>query len=1204
MADLTDDVVNKLIDSINSLNRNVLKGTSATEKNTKASEKTKSSSGGSSTKTGDAKVIQDLINENKKLSGIVGSMQKKFQSLDKGVSSTISSFKKIEGSTKTAAGAISALGAAMGAGGVLGAMVSSLSDATKTYQDLSQIGQTFGGSMLQMQIAAANAALPLGLFAEALKKNSVVVASIGANAFGSMSKALREGLSDLGQLGLTSGQLNDYLGTYLETQRLYGNLNNQTTEKAAANMKVLSVETAKAAQMTGVSTEAINKMASTALRDESLRARLLQMNSDGQNNYGMAMNKAIIYMSALPGEAGKTLSTMLAQTAGRGSAIMSDASNTFIEAGLFGVTSLMDNMAQKVANNTWNDQDAADFNRKFVAEGMKNMATLQFQAATGNKAASQAIVMISEMKELANKTPEELAKAKNVTKFLENLGFIIDKITGSLKVGFFNALDNFMKGFDNFEDNPTFKDFFKKIEEMGGRLGKFVSETLTPEKLIAMGEAVAKFVEGGLKFGGMLLDIISPIASTFGWLTDKLGLFGAALVTWTAWQATKMAGRGVAAYGGKIKDLLAEKFNIGGPKPETQLTTAGVQNAFEHALAKFSAGNALRVIDIRHDNNGPDFDPGERGKKGKKGRRTRRTGRPSSRLGQAAGEAAGHIDPSRLPQPHTPQVPHVAEGPKTGRLDRIADAMEGFRERSHTKIVNVIRNPRASARAGVQATGRGLSAAGRGAGNFAARGGRSVLRGSANAARGAGRLAARAGGAALRGGAGLARGIGTLARGIGPGALVGAGVSAALSFAPDFKGKETIQTMAEFAAMGSMLGPIGTAVGAGIGAIYANWDDLSGMMSSAFQGIKNFDYGAPFKALGNAAVATGSAIWGAAKTVWGWWGDLAGFVGKGFTAVKNFDYAGALKTAGNVVGAIGGALGTGAMAVWNAWGSMANVYVNAFKTVRDFDYSGALKSAGDMLGSIGDTLGNGASTLWNAWGGVKDLVSNAFTSIKDFDYAGAFNTAASMLGPIGEGVKWYVDTVWESWKKVGNLLKDGWSSIKNGITGAWDSLMGNNNAALDSMNKAVQPPKVDLATPITQKFTDYTKDITSSFADLNDASQTALQTVSTPTDLTKNQNVDLFNVTNPATASITGPNKPKEQAVPEINTDSIVAQQSEWKTQALALQKDNLETKQQMAQMLDVLSSGSAQQVGGLRDLINEQQKSNRSLDTVASGII
>lgn len=1099
MADLTDDKIDKLIDSINALNRNVSKGVTATDKNTKSHEKSNKTSGGSN-KSGDAKVVQDLINENKKLAGIVGTMQSKFKALDKGVASSIDSFKTIASSTKDASTALGALGTALGVGGVLGTVVSSLKTSVKTYQELSQVGQTFGGSMLQMQMAAANAAMPLEQFAKAVRDNAVVVASIGADAFGSMSKALRESLTDFGQLGLTSEQLTNNLGNYLDTQRLYGNLSNQTTAKATANMKELSIETAKAAQMTGVNTDAINKMASTALRDETLRARLLQMNSDSQNNYGMAMNKAIIYMSALPGEAGKTLSTMLAQTAGRGSAIMTDASQTFIEAGLFGVTSLMDNMAQKVANNTWNDQDAADFNRKFVAEGMKNMATLQFQAATGNKAAAQAIVMISEMKELANKSPEELARTKQTTKFLENLGLIIDKITGTLKDGFFKGLDNLMKGFDKFGDSPEFKGFIDKIQQMAERFGMFLSENITPEKLIKFGEGLAAVVEGTFKLGSTILGIIDTATTAFGWLTDKIGLFGAALVAFVAWQTTKAAGRGLAAFGGNVKERLAEKFNIG-KREEKSLTEGGVQSAFEHALMKFAQGNALRTYDTRGGQGGSDFDF-DRDKKKKRTRRTRRGQGRTARLGQAMGEARPHlnveaphhtngnvrpnIEPHNLPQPNTPHVPHVNEGAKISRLDRMADAMSNFRQNAHTKIVNVIRSPKASVTAGAKATGRGLS----------------------RVASGAGRVASRAGGAIARGGAGLLKGGMTLARGIGPGALVGGLVAGGLALAPDFKGKETIQTMAEFAAMGSILGPIGTAVGAGVGAIYANWDDLSGMMSGTFQSI------------------------------------------------KNFDYAGVFATAGGMLSSIGGAFMTGGKAVWNTFGK------------------------------VGDLLGEG------------------FTAIKDFDYAGAFNQAAEALGPIGAGVKMYVSNVWGAWKKVGGWMKKGWSSIKNSVSDVWKNLMGSNNSALDSMNKAVQPPKTDLATPITEKFNNYTKDVTNSFTDLNQASQTALQNVSAPTDLMPNQNVDLFKSNMPAPSSITGPTSPAQLTVPEINTDSLVAQQSEWKTQSLALQKDNLDTKNQLASLLNILGGASAQQVGGLRDLINEQQKGNRSLDTLSGNII
>jgi hypothetical protein len=1104
MADLTDDVVNKLIDSVNALNRNVLKGTSATEKNTKAEEKSNKSgsSNGGSTKSGDAKVIQDLINENKKLSSVFSSTAKNVKTLDGGVNKTIKTFQDVTRSASTASGALKALGAAFGVGGVLKTMVDAISDTTKTYQELSQYGQTFGGSMLAMQQAAANAALPLSVFADALKKNSTVVAAIGANAFGDMSKALRTSLMDVGQLGLTSAQLNTNLGTYLETQRLFGNVNALTQEKAVANTRVLAVEMAKASAMTGAFTEDLLKASNNALRDESLRAKMLQMGSSAQDAYGQSLNKAVIYMSALPGEAGKTLSKMLAQTAGSGSAIMSDASQTFIDAGLFGVTSLMDNMAQKVANGTFDDQAAADFNRKFVAEGMKNMATLQFQAATGNKAAKEAIVMISEMKELASKSPEELAKTKNVTRFLENLGVIIDKISGTLRTGFFNGLENLMKGFETFADSPAFGEFTTKLSKMAEDFGLFLSKNLTPEKLIAFGEGLASFAVAIVKFGSMVVNVVDTVASTFGWLTDKLGIFGAVLVAWAAWQTAKMAGSAVASYGGRVKDLLSERFKIGGKRESHQITGNEVQSAFEHALAKFSAGNALRVVNINSNQSGNDHDfDNDKGKKGKKNRRNRNSRRNRiSSVANTLEESAHH-----LPSTHAPHVPEMGP-PRPTRMDRferMSNSMRDFRGRAASNISHFARHPLSSTRSGLS---RGYTATRSG-----------ISRGYGAARSGAGRLAGRVAGSsvsgglvkgALKGGAGLLRGGAGLMRAVGPGALLGVGAGLAMNALPDFKGKETLQTVAEFAGMGSMLGPIGAAVGAGVGLIYANWDDLSGIVTGAFASVK------------------------------------------------------------------------------------------------DFDYSGALKSVGGMIGSFGSAIGAGAMGIWHAWGKLSDVTSDAFTTIKNFDYQGAFNSSTNALGPIGAGVKWYVGAVWNGWKKIGGWIKKGWSSISNGISSAWKALMGGNDAALDSMNKAVQPPTADAATPITQKFDDYSKSVTGNFASLTDANKTALSTISAPIDLATNQNIDLFGATNQTTSSVAGPSTPTPQAVPELNTDALVAQQSEWKTQALQLQKDNLDTKSQMLGMIEALHAGTQQQVGGMRDMISEQQKSNRNLDTVAGNII
>ena len=64
--------------------------------------------------------------------------------------------------------------------------------------------------------------------------------------------------------------------------------------------------------------------------------------------------------------------------------MLSDDMQSFVNAGMFGVTDMMDKMAAKVKSGNVSDAELDEFRKKFVEEGMKNMSALKMQADTGN----------------------------------------------------------------------------------------------------------------------------------------------------------------------------------------------------------------------------------------------------------------------------------------------------------------------------------------------------------------------------------------------------------------------------------------------------------------------------------------------------------------------------------------------------------------------------------------------------------------------------------------------------------------------------------------------------------------------------------------------------------------------------------------------------------------------------------------------------
>src|SRR5476651_19401 len=132
------------------------------------------------------------------------------------VQSSTKSFTEFSKGISSSSNGVKLLGEGLLAGSIMigASLVKWVGDSMDTYRSLNSIGQTFGGSVLNMQLAAAQARMPLGEFSAALTKNSQLVSVIGAQGFGNLSKSLRSSLVDVGQLGLSLSDTNDIVAAY------------------------------------------------------------------------------------------------------------------------------------------------------------------------------------------------------------------------------------------------------------------------------------------------------------------------------------------------------------------------------------------------------------------------------------------------------------------------------------------------------------------------------------------------------------------------------------------------------------------------------------------------------------------------------------------------------------------------------------------------------------------------------------------------------------------------------------------------------------------------------------------------------------------------------------------------------------------------------------------------------------------------------
>lgn len=112
------------------------------------------------------------------------------------------------------------------------AVTHKIKEAGDIYIDLMNKGQGLSGSLADLWLNSGRAGMRLSDYSNALSEYSEVMKSLttatesGYDVFFDMAKGIRENSYALGNFGLSVGEINDYLGDYLETMRLTGHLEN------------------------------------------------------------------------------------------------------------------------------------------------------------------------------------------------------------------------------------------------------------------------------------------------------------------------------------------------------------------------------------------------------------------------------------------------------------------------------------------------------------------------------------------------------------------------------------------------------------------------------------------------------------------------------------------------------------------------------------------------------------------------------------------------------------------------------------------------------------------------------------------------------------------------------------------------------------------------------------------------------------------
>ena len=504
-------------------------------------------------------------------------------------------------------------------------------DIVKQYQDMRDIGQTYGGSIIGLGEAAAASRMSLDEYSKFMTKNSQAASVVPIAAW---SAGLRSSLRDVGELGMSTSEANDVVGSFASIMGMAGKLSQISNNEAVASTRDLSIEITALAGVSGKSRMAILQDTQAAMNTATLRATIAEKEGQAGVNYANNITKATAFLSSIPGEGGQFFSKMLAETAGAGASFLTQSGQTMIKAGMFGVNDIMDKLNAKLASGQQlSAQEEANAYQEILKEGQANMEGLRMQALGGNAEAAKTIEIITDMQNNATnftaanieKQNELAQKQKAGTQALSNLEDTFNAVGSTIRDGFWKALEAFTssKAYDTFVD---------KLKGLGDQISAWFNKFFTPQNIDALldtiqtiGSAVWTFGQGVIEGFKDLIAITNAVSAIFKKVHDALGTVGTVLAALAVVKFAKNVKQaGVIA---KNKAALAEQ-------------AVAVGDGVSKALSRFAMGSALRVYEsnAKAGGGGGGNFPDEHNRKETPEERNRRI-RKGGKLGGAVGEA-------------------------------------------------------------------------------------------------------------------------------------------------------------------------------------------------------------------------------------------------------------------------------------------------------------------------------------------------------------------------------------------------------------------------------------------------------------------------------------------------------------------------------------------------------------------------------------
>lgn len=416
-------------------------------------------------------------------------------------------------------------------GGIIDGLIHGATNLIKSYNQMSNAGQMFGGNMFTMAEQAGASGMSLEAFTRMIEKHSAVAAYMNTQtgattqSLGSLQMSVRNSLKQVGFFGMSMSQVTDATADFADTMMQSGQLSRLDDTQRVAAVDSMMKNVAIFSQLTGKSRDDIMKATKTGLLETSsvaelilhpLSAEMEQMHVQFATFFGSLNDggKTLEFFSEMLGHNGQSWNTSMGQMFNKTVPIINQYMNTLQQ-------------TLRGPNMTPGQGDDAElaFIKKSYEALLPNIEILK---ARPDAEAKAAVAQFNAWKPIYDKI--DSGEAKRDMEKARRDGIVMDQFTKSL-----NLLENTW----NVATGHFRVGFYGKLAE--------IAKSILPKDGTDAMEALGKLL---CKLGEVVGGVVGQLVLAFAGMAPGTG-FSEAIVRFTDW----IASIDVPAFVKTVKDI-------------------------------------------------------------------------------------------------------------------------------------------------------------------------------------------------------------------------------------------------------------------------------------------------------------------------------------------------------------------------------------------------------------------------------------------------------------------------------------------------------------------------------------------------------------------------------------------------------------------------------------------------------------------------